>query len=125
MLNQTVITKVSAGTRNTILYDTKLFFALSCKVSDTGVELVNGKKIVKAGTPLKGSLNDRDTAYEVTSSADDVIAILEHDVDVTNGTANGSALFFGFIDQSKLESDVVSKLTPQIKAAIPSIKFFD
>ena len=125
MLNQTGITKVSAGTRNTILYDTKLFFALSCKVSDAGVGLVNGKKIVKAGTPLKGSLNDRDTAYEVTSSADDVIAILEHDVDVTNGAANGSALFFGFIDQSKLESDVVSKLTPQIKAAIPSIKFFD
>lgn len=125
MLNQTGITKVSAGTRNTILYDTKLFFALSCKVSDAGVTEVKGKKIVKAGTPLKGSLNDRDAAYSVTSSADDVIAILEHDVDVTNGTANGSALFFGFIDQSKLESDVVSKLTPQIKAAIPSIKFFD
>ena len=125
MLNQSGIQKVSAGTRKTILYDTKLFFALSCKVSDSGVTAVDGKKIVKAGTPLAGNPNARDTAFTVATGASDVICILEHDVDVTEGEANGSALFFGFIDQSKLDSTVVTKLTAEVKKALPMIKFFD
>lgn len=125
MLNQTGVTKVSAGTRKTILYDTKLFFALSCKVADTGVELKDGKKIVKAGTILAGDKNDRDTAFTVATGKTDVVAILEHDVDVTSGEANGSAIFFGFIDESKLDDDVKEKLTADVKSAIPSIQFFD
>lgn len=125
MLNQSGVTKVSAGTRKTILYDTKLFFALSVKISGTGVDAVDGKKIVKAGTILAGDKNDRDTAFTVATGKTDVIAILEHDVDVTAGEANGSAIFFGFIDESKLDSDVKSKLTSDVKAAIPAIQFFD
>lgn len=125
MLNQSGVTKTSAGTRKTILYDTKLFFALSIKVSDSGVELKDGKKIVKAGTILAGDKNDRDTAFTVATGKTDVVAILEHDVDVTSGEANGSAIFFGFIDESKLDNDVKEKLTTDVKSAIPAIQFFD
>ena len=38
------------------------------------------------------------------------VGIAEHDVDVTAGTANGGIIVFGFIDESKLDTDVVTLL---------------
>ena len=53
MLNQTGIKKTSAVTRKVILIAPELAFSLSCKVANTGVGAgEDGKKIVKAGTPL-------------------------------------------------------------------------
>lgn len=69
MLNQTGIKKVSATTRKTILIAPELAFSLSCKVANTGVEAgADGKKIVKAGTPLYGSLLERDTAFTTSTT---------------------------------------------------------
>ena len=111
MLNQTGVTKTTGLSRKTILYTTKLFFALSVIISNAGVEADSeGKKIVKAGTPLKGSLLNRDEAFTVGAKDDDVVGIAEHDVDVTAGTANGGIIVFGFIDESKLDTDVVTLL---------------
>ena len=111
MLNQTGVTKTTGLSRKTILYSTKLFFALSVIISNTGVEADSeGKKIVKAGTPLKGSLLNRDEAFTVGAKDDAVVGIAEHDVDVTAGTANGGIIVFGFIDESKLDTDVVTLL---------------
>lgn len=117
MLNQSGITKTSGLARKTILIDTQLFFALPCMIAATGVEAgSDGKKIVKAGTPLKGSLLSRDevfTAFTVGANDDAVIGIAEHDVDVTAGTANGGVIVFGFIDESKLDTDVVALLNTE------------
>lgn len=111
MLNQSGITKTSGLARKTILFDTQLFFALPCMISATGVEAgSDGRKIVKAGTPLKGSLLNRDEAFTVGVKDDAVVGIAEHDVDVTVGTANGGVIVFGFIDEDKLDASVVTLL---------------
>lgn len=110
MLNQTGFTKTSGLSRKTILFDTQLFFALPCIISNEGVAEVGGKKIVKAGTPLKGSLVARDTAFTVGKKDDKLVGIAEHDVDVTAGPANGGVIVFGFIDEDKLDASVVELL---------------
>lgn len=69
MLNQGGITKVTAASQASILVAPELAFALSCKVANTGVEAgSDGRKLVKAGTPLYGSLTARDTAFTISGS---------------------------------------------------------
>lgn len=125
MLNQSGITSVKGMTKKSIVIDNKLMFATSCMIADTGVLAGgDGKKIVKAGTPLKGDLTNRATALKVATAAEDaVVGIAEFDVDVTNGNANGACIVFGFIDESKLDSDVVEKITTVTKAKLPLITF--
>lgn len=123
MLNQTGITKVSGTTRKTILIAPELAFALSCKVANTGVDAdSDGKKIVKAGTPLAGSMTARDTAFTVASGTD-AVGIILHDVDVTGGTQNAQVMTFGFVDISKLDSDVVAKVEAAKSALAGKIQF--
>lgn len=116
MLNQSGVTTTSGLARKTILFDTQLFFALPVIISNTGVEAdASGKKIVKAGTPIVGNYQDRDTPFTVAKDAEgsnNAVGVLEHDVDVTNGNANGSCIAFGFIDVSKLDKSVIGLLTP-------------
>lgn len=122
MLNQTGISKVSATTRKTILVDEMNSTAFSCIVSNTGVTEVDGKKIIKAGTPVKGSLVARDTAFQV-SADENAVGIILHDVDVTKGNANSQVVVFGFIDISKLDSDVQAMITSDVKDALKMIQF--
>lgn len=64
MLNQSIISTESGATRKTILVDELNSTAFSCMVANTGVDAdADGKKIVKAGTPIAGSLEARGTAY--------------------------------------------------------------
>jgi hypothetical protein len=116
MLNQTGITSKSAVTRKTILYDTKLFFALS-------VILTGAAGTYLAGTPISGDLSNRDTAFTV--GGDSPVAVLEHDVVIKDGetTANAGAIVFGFIDEDKLDSTVTAMLTETVKAKLSKITF--
>lgn len=127
MLNQSGVTTTSGLARKTILFDTQLFFALPVIVSNTGVEAdASGKKIVKAGTPIAGTLTNRDVAFTVAKDAGDTsnaVGILEHDVDVTKGNANGSCITFGFIDVDKLDESVVKLLTVAAKKNLAGIQF--
>lgn len=133
MLNQSKVTIVSGTTQKTILIDELNSTALSCMVANTDVTAdANGKKIVKAGTPLAGSLLARGTAFTVakdTAGSDgaaatsDAVGILLHDVDVTAGTANAQVVIFGFVDVSKLEDSVVTKLTAAAKDNLKMIQF--
>lgn len=111
MLNQSGATTQQFGNRKMILEDDKVFFSMSCKIADTGVTAgADGKKIVLAGTPLVGDLKARETAFTVGAKDSAVVGIAMHDVDVTKGTANGTVLVFGFVNESKLESSVVALL---------------
>ena len=123
MLNQTGITRESATTRNTILIAPELAFTLPCKVANTGVTAADGKKIVKAGTPLYGSLTARDTAFTISGgSGATPVGICLHDVDVTSGTKNAQITVFGFVDVSKLETAVATALAAATPAKITLVK---
>lgn len=64
MLNNPNVVTVEGTTRKTILVDEMNSTAFSCKVVNTGVDAdASGRKIVKAGTPIAGDLEDRGTAY--------------------------------------------------------------
>ena len=70
-LNQSGITTKTGLAENQILSAPELAYSLSCKVANTGVNAgADSKKIVKAGTPVYGSLTARDTAFTVSGASD-------------------------------------------------------
>ena len=57
MLNQTGITKVTGSAPVQILFNVQNQMSVSVKVDDAvSYQTINGRKIVKAGTPLSDSL---------------------------------------------------------------------
>lgn len=105
MLNKSGILKADYTTYTTpkqILADPSLQFSVGCLVpASIGVPATT----VKAGTPIHVDLNDINTACEkVDNSAVFANAVLLHDVDVSNGLANGTALIFGFVDLNKVDT---------------------
>lgn len=91
-----------------IMIADSVMVSLPIKIANTGVSTVNGRKIVKAGTPIKGDFKVRNTAFAVEDTTPN--AILLHDVDVTAGTENGVAVMFGVVDLEKVEASVAEKL---------------
>ena len=123
MLNQSGITRTSAVAEKNILMAPELAFAISCKVANTGVTAVGGKKVVKAGTPLYGSLVARDTAFTVSGAENaSPVGVILHDVDVTSGTKNAQVCTFGFVDVNMLEAAVATALTAATPAGITLVK---
>ena len=43
-------------------------------------------------------------------------AVVLHDVDVTDGNANGTALIFGFVNVNRVDSDVATAITTALGA---------
>lgn len=127
MLNQSSVVTVEGTTRKTILVDEMNSTAFSCKVANTGVSAdSDGKKIVKAGTPISGDLTARGTAFvkaSTTSGVSNATGILLHDVDVTDGTKNAQVVVFGFIDLTKLDADVQELVTAEVKTALRMVQF--
>lgn len=115
MLNQTGVTTKDYGNRKQILVDEFNSSALSCIVTNTGVTADSeGKKIIKAGTPVYGSLMARDTAMTVSGAEGaKPCGVILHDVDVTDGKANSQVVYFGSIDVSKLDTTVATTLKAQ------------
>lgn len=71
MLNQTRIITQSGTTRKTILVDERNSTAFSVVVGNTGVQAnSDGKKIIKAGTPVYGSLMARNNAFVLPGTVD-------------------------------------------------------
>ena len=115
-------------TRNTILIGQESFYiALPARVINTGLTAdSNGKKILKAGTPLSGNIENRDTAFvkaTTSSGASNATAVLLHDVDVTSGANNGTIVLAGCIDLLKLDSNTSSLVTTEVKKALDKIIF--
>lgn len=128
MLNNTGVVKETYGNKNQILFATEHQVSVGVVVDDSVVTASNGKKIVKAGTPLKGNLEARKTSFvaataSTTNTPVGVTGILLHDVDVTLGDNNGTLLIFGFVDLNKIDSTTAAKLTTEIKDALPMIQF--
>lgn len=125
MLNNTGIKKETYGSGNQILFAVEHQVSMGIVVDET-VGVVEGtKKIAKAGTPLTGNLDARGTAFtEATTSMDsNAVGILLHDVDVTVGDNNGTILLFGFVNTNRIDDKTKAKITAEVKAALPMIKF--
>lgn len=95
---------------------------LGAVIAATGAVTVDGKKIIKAGTPVKGDLKNRTTAF--AKEADAPNAILLHDVDVTNGANNGTIVVAGAIDLNRLDADAAELITATVEEKLPRIIFF-
>lgn len=123
-LNQSGITTKTGLAENQILSAPELAYSLSCRVANTGVNAgADSKKIVKAGTPVYGSLTARDTAFTISGAQDaKPVGIVIHDVDVTEGTANAQVCAFGFVDISKLDAEVVAALSAHTPTGITLMK---
>lgn len=111
----------SFGIRKQILANVEHQWSMGIVVNKSAGVQVGDKVIVKAGTPMTGNINARTTAFtKATTSAE---GVLLHDVDVTNGNNNGTLLMFGFVNTNRLDSDVKTLLTDNLKATMGMIKF--
>lgn len=98
MLNKSGIIKTDYTTPKQILADPSLQFSVGCLVpADIGN--------TKAGTPIHVDLSNINVACKkVDNTATFANAVLLHDVDVSNGQTNGTALIFGFVDLNKVDT---------------------
>ena len=96
-------------------------------IKQTGVTAdSDGRKIVKAGTPLYGDIEKRDTGFTIAGAEGaSPVCVLMHDVDVTAGDENGIIVLAGCVDLLKLESSVKTALTSSVTAALPRIIFVE
>lgn len=107
MLNSNTGVKTTQyGNVTQILANVELQASVGGVVPATSGVSVNGKKIVKAGTPFSIDLQNRQNIAIAGDASHAFNAILLHDVDVTAGNNNGTFLIFGFVDMTKVESDV-------------------
>lgn len=126
MLNKTGITKVSATTVDQILLNTELQYSVGVVVNNSSaVAGADGRKVIKAGTPMIGNLDARTSAMTPATGvgSESVVGVLLHDVDITNGAANGTLLIFGFVNTNMLDSTTKALISANVKTALPMIKF--
>lgn len=130
MLNRSGVVKESYNNVTQILFNVEHQVSVPIMVDDSLVTSAdaNGRKIVKAGTPLTGSLDARTTPFTAASAgsssdASNAVGVLLHDVDVTAGDENGTLLIFGFVNTARLDETTAGKITEYVKAALPMITF--
>lgn len=116
MLNRSGITKTSLAATKQILANVDLQSSVGCIVPQTLGVAVGSKKIAKAGTPIKIDLMNLQTAAVKADGTTPLNAVLLHDVDVTDGNANGTALIFGFVNVNRVDSDVATAITTAVAA---------
>lgn len=115
MFNRDKVTKYTYGAPVQILANVEFQYSVGCIVPQSiGVNVTsNGvtRKIAKAGTPININLDSINTAVTAASgsgSSKVANAVLLHNVDVTEGAANGTALIWGFVNKNRVESDVLA-----------------
>lgn len=125
MHNQSGISKVHGVPRTQILFNVQNQMSVSIKLgkSFAGAVTENGRKIVKAGTPLTGDLTKRSTPFTAASGTN-AVGVLLHDVDVTEYDANGSLLIWGFVNLDRVDTATKSKLTGEIQDALAGRVYF-
>lgn len=103
MLNRSGITKETAVAPSQILFNVQNQMSVGVIVDEAvGTAGEDGRKIVKAGTPLNGDLTARGTAFVAAKdTSNPAVGVLLHDVDVTDGDANGTLLIWGFVNLNR------------------------
>lgn len=111
MLNRSGVSKTTYAATKQILANVELQSSVGCIVPQSLGVTVGTRKIAKAGTPIKIDLMNLQTAAQKADGTVALNAVLLHDVDVTAGNANGTALIFGFVNVNRVEADVATAIT--------------
>lgn len=127
MANMVTKTSYPNNPKQIMLAD-EVMVSFGVVVGNTGVSAgSDGRKILRAGTPITGDIEARNTAFQKATSStsgepsvttSNAVGILLHDVDVTSGNANGSIVLFGFVDLDKLDSETFALITAEVKTAL-------
>ena len=119
MLNRTSIKKETLAGPVQILFNVQNQMSVGIRVSNAYSVTRDGRKIVPAGTPLSGSLEARNTAFvKAVDSTNPAAGVLLHDVDVTDGEANGTLLIWGFVDLNKVDTATAALITTTRKTEL-------
>jgi hypothetical protein len=120
MYNKSGTTVTNYGAKTQILADVENQSSVGCVVPSTLGVTVGTSKIVKAGTPITVDLMNTITPATLANGTKAMNAVLLHDVDVTTGNQNGTALLFGFVNVNRLEADVQTLVQTAIGNAAAS-----
>lgn len=126
MLNRSGTIKETAVAPSQILFNVQNQMSVEVIV-DTAVGTAgkDGRKIVKAGTPLSGNLTDRGTAFVAAEdTSNPAVGVLLHDVDVTEGNANGTLLIWGFVNLNRMDSTTAGLITATRKTELAGRVWF-
>lgn len=118
MLNRSGVAKTTYTAPKQILANVEMQVSVGCIVPQALGVAVGSQKIAKAGTPININLQNLNIAVKkpaaaVTEPAAAKVpmnAVLLHDVDVTAGAANGTALIFGFVNLNRVDTDVATAI---------------
>ena len=125
MANKVVKTILGAPEKHILIANNSYMVTLPAQVTNTGVDAdSDGRKILRAGTPLAGDITKRDTAFTKTNGST-AVAILMHDVDVTDGAENATIILAGCVDLLKLDSTTAALITSDVVSALPRIIFVE
>ena len=109
--------------KHILIANNSYMVTLPAIIKATGVTAGNdGKKIVKAGTPIYGNIEKRDAGFTV--SGETVVGVVLHDTDVTAGDENGTIVLAGCVDLLKLDADVKTAVAG-VKENLPRIIFVE
>ena len=123
MANKIIKETFNAPEKHILIANDSYMVTLPAIIKATGVVAgADGKKIVKAGTPIYGDIEKRDTGFAI--SGDTAAGVVMHDVDVTAGDENGTIVIAGCVDLLKLEDDVKTAVA-SAKANLPRIIFVE
>lgn len=126
MLNRSGIIKETAVAPSQILFNVQNQMSVGVIVDETvGTAGEDGRKIVKAGTPLNGDLTARGTVFVAAKdTSNPAVGVLLHDVDVTEGDANGTLLIWGFVNLNRMDSTTAGLITATRKTELAGRVWF-
>lgn len=126
MLNRSGIIKETAVAPSQILFNVQNQMSVGVIVDKTvGTAGKDGRKIVKAGTLLNGDLTARGTPFVAANNASTpAVGVLLHDVDVTDGNANGTLLIWGFVNLNRMDSITAGFITTDKKTELAGRVWF-
>ena len=120
MFNRPGIKKETLAAPQQILFNVQNQMSVPILVDKTMASVtVDGRKVVKAGTPLSGDLTARGTAFKAAvDTTAPAVGVLLHDVDITDNNANGTLLIWGFVNLDRLDSATAGLITATRKTEL-------
>lgn len=77
---------------------------------------MSGPTVSKTSTT--GAIGSVTKVTDPVSSSSNAVGVLIHDVDITDGDANGSLLIWGFVNINRLDSNTQALITPEVETAL-------